>query len=410
MTNQETQSYISIHRLDDVRQLALKARPDGVDIRYALEQIAGWQTARQKLPTWAATTGIVFPPHLSLEQCSSEPTAEYKRSVAERLLADRCELVDITGGFGVDFSYVAKAFRTATYVERQPRLCDIVRHNLPLLQLPEARVICADGTAYLDTISHVSMLYADPARRDDSGGKTFAISDCTPDVAALSDKLVEKADIVMIKLSPMLDWHKAVADMRHVAEVHIVSVKNECKELLLVLDGRASHTAGSQPELICADYTAREGGGYHFVTDKFLVSETPSAGQSAAYGNPAAGMYLYEPNAPLMKSGMFGEAASRYGMEQISPNSHLFLSADRNQHFHGRGFRIKAVTTMGKKELRRALCGISRANVAVRNFPMSAAQLSRRLKLADGGDVYIFATTLSDSTHVLIITEKASVH
>ena len=232
MVNEDTLSYIIQHRTDDPRKLALQSRPSCVNMAYALEQIAGWQAARQKLPRWASTEGVVFPPHLSMEQCSSELTASYKSGVANGLLGGGAgdkehSLVDLTGGFGVDFSYLARCFKRATYVERQQRLCELASHNMPLLGLPEAEIVCADGTEYLQSLDHVSMIFVDPARRDDNGGKTFAISDCTPDVAALADMLVEKADYVFIKLSPMLDWHKAVADMRYVSEVHVVAVRNE---------------------------------------------------------------------------------------------------------------------------------------------------------------------------------------
>ena len=218
--NGETLSFISIHKTDDVRQLALKSRPDGVDMAYALEQIAGWQAARRKLPSWADPDGLVFPPHLSMEQCSSEPTAVYKQRLAERLADGNAERhVDLTGGFGVDFSFMSRGFRHKTYVERQETLCRVVAHNMPLLGVKDAEIVCGDTEEYLLNMPHATTIFIDPARRDDHGGRTFAIADCTPDVVALKGELLAHADYVVVKLSPMLDWHKAVADLGNVSEV-----------------------------------------------------------------------------------------------------------------------------------------------------------------------------------------------
>ncbi len=408
MVNNETLSYIKEHQTDDPRKLALQSHPSVVDMQYALEQIAGWQAARQKLPRWADTEGIVFPPHLSMEQCSSEQTAIYKRKLAERLLNDSSRstytsLLDLTGGFGVDFSYIAPLFDRATYVERQDTLCETVRHNLPLLGLPEAETVCADGTEYLAGIDHVSMIFVDPARRDGNGGKTFAIADCTPDVAALADVLVDKADVVMIKLSPMLDWHKAMGDMKHVAEVHIVSVRNECKELLLVLRKDAPIC---RPCLYCADCHEGSEAELLFDLDRFEVDDVNKQLLSEPYATPVAGMYLYEPNASLMKAGCFIALSSRFAMPQVAKNSHLFLSERLCDDFNGRRFVIESVCTMNKKELRKSLSCIDKANVAVRNFPMSVAELRKRLKLNDGGSHYIFATTSCDNVRMLLVCKK----
>ena len=203
------EEFIREHRHDDVRQLALQAaRYPDIDMQQALQQIAGWQTACTKLPEWAATDGIVYPPRLSMEQCSSEATAKYKAKVLD---PSPSTVIDLTGGFGVDFSYMARGFQKAVYVERQPHLCEAARHNFQLLGLENAEVVCGDGVEYLKNLpppfnaqSRLT-IYLDPARRDENGKKTYAISDCTPDVVALKDLLLEKAGRVMIKLSPMLD-------------------------------------------------------------------------------------------------------------------------------------------------------------------------------------------------------------
>ena len=397
MVDKETLSYIKKHRTDDPRKLALQSHPSGVDMPYALEQIAGWQTACQKLPHWASIEDIIYPPHLSMEQCSSQPTAIYKQQVAKRLLGnDAGTLVDLTGGYGVDFSYIVRAFRNGVYVERQEVLCEAARHNFPLLGIGNAEIICGDGTEYLSRIDHVSMIYLDPARRDNNGGRTYGIADCTPDVTALKDVLMEKADYVMVKLSPMLDWHKAVEDVDNVCEVHIVSVKNECKELLLVIDCRENRKQALQ--VSCVNYTDDSTA----TMDIFSPNSCLNA-VSASFTDPVEQSYIYEPNASLMKFGGFEPLCRKYGVMRIAPNSNLFVSRDNVENFPGRRFMIKAVSGMNKKELRHILGSIDKANVTTRNFPLSVAELRKRLKLKDGGDTYILATTLQDGSNKLLV-------
>ena len=394
----ETAEFIKRHADDDVRQLALHAKSlDGVDLTFALEQIAGRQTARRKLPAWASIEGIVYPPHLSMEQCSSEQTARYKACHAGqgRLL------VDLTGGFGVDFSFMAQGFKKAVYVERQQSLCEIARGNFQLLGLSQAEVVCGDAADYLCATEHADLIYIDPARRDDNGARTYGISDCTPDVLALRELLLEKADRVIIKLSPMLDWRKAVNDLgeQYVREVHIVSVGNECKELLLLLG------QGEGLRLICACDNQR-----------LEVDEAHKAYESYESYEPYRpyrpdeihqGIFLYEPNASIMKAGCFDEVSWQFKVGQLAQNSHLFVSANYVSDFPGRSFQIDAVTSMNKRELKEKLQGLTQANIAVRNFPLTVAELRKRLKLSEGGSVYIFATTLASGNRVLILCRKA---
>ena len=391
----ETAEFIKRHADDDVRQLALHAKSlDGVDLTFALEQIAGRQTARRKLPAWASTEGIVYPPHLSMEQCSSEQTARYKACLAGqgRLI------VDLTGGFGVDFSFMAQGFKKAVYVERQQSLCEIARGNFQLLGLSQAEVVCSDAADYLCAMEHADLIYIDPARRDDNGARTYGISDCTPDVLALRELLLEKADRVIIKLSPMLDWRKAVNDLgeQYVREVHIVSVGNECKELLLLLG------QGEGLRLICACDNQRLEVDEAHKAHKAYESHEPYRSDEIHQG-----IFLYEPNASIMKAGCFDEVSRRFKVGQLAQNSHLFVSANYVNDFPGRSFQIDAVTSMNKRELKEKLQGLTQANIAVRNFPLTVAELRKRLKLSEGGSVYIFATTLASGNRVLILCRKA---
>ena len=402
-----TAEFIHEYREQDTRQLALQsARFPDVDMPYALDQIKGWQTARRKLPTWAACDGIVYPPHLSMEQCSSEPTAQYKLNLAmewaslnSQLSTLNCHassMTDLTGGFGVDFSFTSCAFASATYVERNEQLCRMVEHNLPLLGIDNAEVVCADAVDYLSTLDMQTMIFLDPARRDQHGAKTVMLADCTPDVVQLLPQLLKKSRFAMLKLSPMLDWHKAVEDLQGtVREVHIVSVGGECKELLLVL----SKEIESELKVFCADL---EAGG----TSLFVYAPGSSRPAPNSKLKTQNSKFLYEPNASIMKAGCFDELAAAYGVSPVSRNSHLFLAEQPVDGFPGRAFSIERVTTLNKRELRQALTDIEKANIATRNFPLSVAELRKRLKLKDGGDVYIFATTTAEDEHLLLISHK----
>ena len=420
LINEATHDYISRHADDNPRQLALKGTKNPeVDLAFALDQIAGRQTARQKLPTWAATDGIVYPPHLAMEQCSSEQTARYKASLITHHttlplqsegVGGRLSYLDLTGGLGVDFSFMARHFSQSTYVERQPALCDIARHNFALLGLESAQVVCGDGVDFLrHTDQHFDWVYIDPARRDSHGGRTYAISDCTPNVLDLLSLLREKADHVLLKLSPMLDWRKAVRDIGepYVSEVHIVAVGNECKELLI--NSRPTPDSPSPDSPTPAPSPTGEGR-LVCVNDNDIFETTlyPNTKSPLPFrgGVGGGGSFLYIPNPAIMKAGCFAELCERYGVQQLSQNSHLFIFADFIEKFPGRKFRIDSVSTLNKREIREKLQGLKQANITVRNFPLTAAELRKRLKLSDGGDTYIFATTLADDSHVLLLCHK----
>lgn len=511
--NQATLDFIRQHQDDDVRQLAfLGSKYPEVDMPFALDQIRGRKMARTKLPLWASIDGIIYPPHISMEQCSSEQTALYKAELAARLLglspsssengrkkekesenasnlhlSEICEFagkgavdsefakngatyekqqiltevdrnvnetkgephggdfseeigfVDLTGGFGVDFSYIASRLGVKSmYVERQTHLCEAAKENFGRLGLKNAIVKNGDGIEVLHSFASkkeaaasdslgitedqsqsllktnlgLKLIFIDPARRDDAGNKVVSLKDCTPDVTLLQEEMLSKADYVIIKLSPMLDWHRAVSELNCVQEVHIISVSNECKELLLVLSARNM----GEMEASSADRAAGEvkhAGSLRIycVNDaqSFVCEESDMEASSVkiAPSTFEEMQYLYEPNASLMKAGCFGVLSGRYDVRMLSKNSHLFVSQAPIEAFPGRSFRIIAVSSFNKKELKRHLSGITKANIATRNFPLSVAELRKRLKLKDGGETYIFATTLSNESHVLVITEKA---
>ena len=396
MKNEATIQFVREHRQEDVRTLALKAgRNCDIDLPWALDQIRGWQTARRKLPSWSAIDGIIYPPHLSMEQCSSEQTARYKNEIVDTLPeGSHRTLIDLTGGFGVDFAFMATRCERAIYVERQEHLCTTACHNFELLGLSHATVINKDAESVLDELTTdpaSTLLFLDPARRDSNSARTYAIADCTPNVLELLPKLFKAARHILIKLSPMLDWHKAVSDLgNRVAEVHIVSVANECKELLMLLE--ADHEG--EPAIHCVNDGQR----------LIIMASQNDVPLSVADSSDAA--FLYEPNASVMKAGCFGVLTQRYPIKAIAADSHLFVSDEEIKDFPGRSFRVDTITTTNKKEQSRALTGITRANVATRNFPISAQQLQQRLRLKDGGDTYIFGTTDAMGRHLLYICHK----
>ena len=395
----ETQLFIREHSSDDVRALALQAKkyPD-IDMPTAITQIAGRQVAAEKIPSWREMEEIWYPKHLSLEQCSSETTARYK---ARLFQGD--SLTDLTGGFGIDCSFLAAGFKSATYVERQEELCEIAAHNFPILNLNHINVRNEDGVAYLQTMSPVDCIFLDPARRNEHGGKTVAISDCEPDVAGLEELLLSKAKRIMVKLSPMLDLSLALKELKHTQEVHILSVNNECKELLLLL-GQEAPTEQAPPEEIpirCANlFTngAQEEQHFAFTREQEQHSQ-------CTYTD-SLGDYLYEPNASLLKAGAFRSVAAAYSVRKLHPNSHLYTSDTFIGNFPGRIFRIVNQCSFNRKEAKESLADLKKANVTVRNFPATVAELRKRLHLTEGGDTYLFASTLNDGRKVIIRCEK----
>ena len=391
----ETIRFIEENARADVRSLALQAKKyPKVDMAMAVVQIAGRQIAEAKVPTWYRTEGLLYPKHLSMEQCSSEATAIYKAGLVEGET-----FADLTGGFGIDCSFLSRKFKKADYVERQAELCELAKHNFPLLGL-NIDVHNEDGVEYLKRMQPVDCLFLDPARRDGHGGKTVAISDCEPDVSALEELLVEKARKVVVKLSPMLDLSLALKDLKHVCEVHIVSTDNECKELLLILQ---KETASTEVSIHCINSLGALNGyriyqEYAFTQEQERTSDCPLTHEVEAY--------LYEPNASIMKAGAYRSLTQAYPVKKLHPSSHLYVSPHFIEDFPGRKFQVEAVSGFGKKELKTFLQGMEKANLTIRNFPSSVAELRKRLKLIEGGDDYLFATSLADESKVIIKCKK----
>ena len=414
MADTSLSSFILAHRQDDVRNLMLQAqRYPNVDMRKAVVQISAWQIAQKKLPLWAETEGILFPEHLSMEQCSSQQTAEYKGEIFAKWIKQSCVenaflITDLTGGFGVDATCLARSVGKEknvhlTFVERNAELCEIAKHNLPLLGVNHADVLCADSEELLTLLSmHQNLIFIDPARRDEHGGKTVAISDCTPDVIQFNDLLLDKADVVMLKLSPMLDIAEAERQLKGIREIHIVSVNGECKETLFVLqkEGKTSDEfVEKEPKIICINLLPNQ------QSQTFVFSHSIERNATCHYTTELK-HYLYEPNASVMKAMAFKSVAQQFHVEKLHPSSQLYTSDTLLPDFPGRIFEIIDSSHFNKKELKNLLKNIQKANLTVRNFPLSVAELRKRLKLPEGGTDYLFCTTLADDSHVLILCKK----
>lgn len=418
MTNEE---FIEQNRTADVNALALKRMPDGIDTLWCLRQIEGYQLARKKLPLWADTKGVWFPPRLSLEQCSSEATAQYKQKIVARLSGDGkipFALMDITGGFAVDFSYMARGARKAVYVEQQKVLCDAAKHNLPLLGMTDGIVINAVSDAnnlkqiicnsVAGTEDLMKVVFVDPARRDGVGRKIVAIADCTPDISELQNDILGMVDYMIVKLSPMLDITQALRELKNVIEVHVVSVKGECKELLFVMGRQrvddvdeAIHDVAETDTNDITFFAAN-------LSNDETVMMTSERTMIDCRGHvemmlPKAGMMLYEPNASVMKAGMQDLFGMEFGLKKIHAQSNLFVGIDSSRdRVPARIFDIVDVYDFSKADVKRLSKDVSKANLAIRNFPSSVDELRKRLKLKDGGDEYLFATTTKDEKHVII--------
>ena len=389
MTDNATLEFIEKHRNDDTRTLALQAtRYPEVSMHHALTQIEGWQTAKEKLPTWADTKGLLYPPRISMEQCSSEETALYKASLAK---GER--LTDLTGGFGIDCSYMSKNFSNTTYIERNEQLCNIAKHNFSELGL-NIEIINSNCEDILQELPECDWIFTDPARRSNSGGKVVALADCEPNIIELEEEILNKSNKAMIKCSPMLDITAALRQIKSISEVHVIAVNNECKEVLLILS--KEHSCSSPP-LHCINIRKRG-------TQSFCCSTATEGNIKHA---ERVREFLYEPNAAIQKAGCHTAIAQKFDMEKLHPNSHIYTSSELREDFPGRIFIVEEVCRFSKNEIKSFLKDVKRANITTRNFPDTVQALRKRLKIEEGGDIYIFATTLFNGNKVLIKCKKA---
>ena len=396
-----TKQFIHEHRADDVRKLALASHPQGVDIQYALTQISGWQIAKSKLPLWANTDGIIYPKHLSLEQCTSQYIAQYKASRIENLIGKNFRMTDLTGGFGVDCFFISRNASGTCYNEMSAELTSIVAENYKTLGRLDIEISCSDAAEFLSNQKDDSLdlIYLDPARRGNAGQKLISISDCQPDAVTLQDDLLRVSRYVILKLSPMLNISRAFTEMRHVSRVMVIGLEGECKEITLLIQ----RDFNGEPVIEAVDIDAQG-------NPKPTVSSTKSAENTLPLpiANPEQlqpGTFISEPTAPYMKSALFRTIAAQTATSLLHPDTHLFWSKEKPENFPGRTFILKGIIPFDKRSLSSLIK--TQANLSVRNFPETAPQLQKSLKLKDGGTRYLIATTLSDSKRVLLDLTKA---
>lgn len=365
---------------------------DKFDKIAVLNQVQGLQIAKNKLPSWYKNKNILYPVKLSLEQCSSEETAKYKASIIKGQLNS---FIDLTGGFGVDTAFIAKKIKQSTYVERNEALCQLAEHNFKALNL-NTKVICDNTYEFLSKNSEsYDLIYLDPARRDEIGKKVISITDCSPNILEIQHQLLSISDDIMVKYSPMLDIHKAINEVDNIYEIHIISLNNECKELVL----RIKKNKESAPIKICCINIKSEGSEYF---DFSLEEETSTPLKLT----PNIKTYIYEPNSSIMKSGAFKSISTKYNVGKLHKNTHLYTSEEFIKDFPGRIFSVNKISSLNKKDLKNNLTTISQANVLTRNFPLKAEELKNKLKLKDGGENYIIGTTNNEEKRILLICER----
>lgn len=395
----EAADIIREHLNDDVYALSAKDKWfDNWDKRWLLQQIQSRQKAQSKLPSWYGNFDLLFPSPLSVEQASSELTADYKSQMAEKLAPDHRSLLDLTGGMGVDDAAFAARFQQVIYVENQNEVAETAKHNFHQLKLENVEVNCADAAAFLaeNCDKKYDCIFMDPARRK-NGQKVFRLEDCEPNVLKLWPLLTQQTPMLMLKLSPMLDIHQLMRTLPLVAEIHVVAVHNEVKELLCIFNTQNTEISAANPQIFCVN-----------LENNGVKKAQFSYGERNAVVDLAenVGRFLYEPHPTLMKAEMMNEAANKLNLQKLHPHSHLYTSDELHPDFFGRIFEVESVFGMGKSELKAGLSGLDKALITVRNFPLTEAELRKRLKLADGGDITLIATTLTKNKHVIIKTKR----
>jgi len=384
--------FICLHLHDDVNQLILKSTHfKDIDVKKMAGQILARQKATKKLPEWSANEQIIFPPALSVEQSSSEATARYKASIVSG-----SSLIDITGGMGVDCYYMSRNFQGATYFEQQEEVARTAAYNYQVLQSDNIRVRNENSLLALENNKITSdWVYADPARRDDNKDKVVRLSDCTPDVVSHLELLQNTAPDILLKTSPLLDIDLAVKELRNIKAVHITGYDQECKELLFHIN--RDH-ADEKFELKVRILNAF--GGVEQALDFNRTSE-----QTSVIGYTYPLTYLYEPHAAVLKAGAFKILGPLFGVTKLAPSSHLYTSEKHVSNFPGRTFEIVGFCKPDGVEIQK-LTGGNKANLTLRNFPAKIHDLRKKWRLKEGGDFYLFATTLYDNKKVVVVTRK----
>ena len=388
LLDKDVQDFLDQNLDQDLDRLIFRGSPfPDLSIRELAEQIESKRKCKTKLPTWFGTPGIIFPPKISIEQASSEPTARYKAS-----LISGKRLADLSGGFGVDAYFFGLNFERVTYVEVKEELLLAARHNFDVLGADNISCFHGDGIAYLrDSNSFFDWIYLDPARRDAKKERVFMLEDCSPNILDNLDVLLSKADGILLKLSPLLDITRTVMQLKEVTEIHVVALENEVKELLFLIRKETQ----KMPVI-------------HAVNIKNSGMDLFSAELNGSQSDPNYGpvdKYLYEPNAAILKAGLFNPVANEFNLTKVHPNSHLY-SSEELIDFPGRRFVVVEQLKYNPKKIKKEL-GLTRANVTTRNFHESVASIRKRTGLREGGDDYLFFTTDHKGRALVLLCSKA---
>jgi len=384
--NKEIQEYINANLKSDMTKLILKGTNfDEVTTQEIAEQIVSKNKCKIKLPTWFQKENIYYPNKLNIEQTSSEITANYKAN-----LVSGDSLIDITGGFGVDTYYFSKKIKNITHCEINQELSKIVSHNNKQFNLKNIETFVGNGLSYLEkSDSKFEWVYSDPSRRNDIKGKVFLLQDCLPNIPENLELLFKKTDHILLKISPMLDISSAINELNFVKEIHVVSVENEVKELLFILEKNCIQHI----DIKTINFNKNKIQTFDFHYREELV---------ATYSVPKK--YLFEPNSAILKAGAFNQISAKLKIHKLHQHSHLYTSTNLCE-FPGRSFQIKHVISYNKKELTK-LIPSKKANITTRNFPETVFQIRKKTNLKEGGNDYLFFTTDVHNRHIVIICEK----
>ena len=386
--------FIQAHLSDDPDRLLLSAsRYPEIDMPFVVAQITARRQIKEKLPTWYQQEQLLFPAKIAAEQCSSEQTALYK----QQLVTEGDTLCDLTGGLGIDSYYFSRRVKQVYYIERFPSYCEVARANMATLGARNVAVLEGDSTQWLDQLPAIDVFYVDPARRGEGNKRMFALSDCEPDLTQLLPRLLAKAPRVIAKLSPMADLRQTLALLPTTQAIHILSVKNECKELLFVI-GREPRK--SAVPIHCVHLTKQA------ASDECFVCSLEAEQQAASHLATTLRRYLYEPNASVLKAGAFKQVACQFPVEKLQVSSHLYTSDHYLDRFPGRRFEVDEVIPFHSKSCKQLAGQSLQANVTTRNFPLTVEALRKKCRIREGGDIYLFATTGPKEEKLLIRTHK----
>lgn len=381
----EIQDFINRNLNIDIPKLILKGSPfTKASAQELAVQIEGKKKATKKIPKWFNTSNILYPPKLNLEQSSSEITANYKAN-----LIGKGELIDLTGGFGVDDMAFATKAEMVYYCETNEDLSELVKHNAQQFGFNNIEFIIGDSQSFLKQSQKVETIYVDPSRRANTG-RVFLLKDCEPNVIENQDLYLQKAKKVIIKAAPLLDISSALADLKKVSEVHIISVNNECKELLFVLENHQKN----EPEIYCALINDVK-----TTIEKFSYSEE----KALTLKHIALATYLYEPDVAILKAGFFKSLTVKYKVAKLHQHTHLYTSTALVDDFPGKSFKVIISTLFQNFKADKS---ILKANVVTRNFDLKPDEIKKKFKIKDGGSVYLFFTTNYKDQKIVIQAER----